>query len=121
MESETVQINFRRPKETEITSGSTDSVFVTFYTPRLEKPGKKVPNHFWLAMQPKTSLYEMIVGVLEVVKYDLGTSKKVVVNFGWPMSSWLDRLSVSTMVYNLTRLPKKFPEFSFNIKFTPKS
>jgi amino acid transporter len=121
MDSKNVNIIFRRPKESDQYEQNKNSVFVTFYTPRLEKPDAKVPNHFWIAIQPRTSLYNMIYGILMSVKVDLGTDKNVSVHIGWPMSSWLDRLSVSTMVYNITRLPKRFPEFSFNLNYIAKS
>ena len=62
-------------------------------------------------MQPRTSLYNMIYGILMTIKSDIGNEKNITVYFGWPMSSWFDRLSISTMIYNITRLPKRFPEF----------
>ena len=42
---------------------------------------------------------------------------KVVVHFGWPMSSWLDRLAVGVMVFNLMRLPRMFPQFEFDMHY----
>jgi hypothetical protein len=62
----------------------------------------------------------MILGILKIIQYELGYEKKVTVHFGWPMSSWLDRLSISTMIYNITRLPKRFPEFSFVMNYSRK-
>ncbi len=120
IQSENVNLVFRRPKEQEIIEDNKNSVYVTFYTPRLEKPESHIPNQFWIAMQPRTSLYIMILSILKTVQYELGTVKKVSIHFGWPMSSWIDRLSISTMIYNITRLPKKFPEFSFNLNYTGK-
>jgi amino acid transporter len=120
MESKNVNIVFRRPKEHELIDDNKNSVYVTFYTPRLEKPQSIFLNHFWIAMQPRTSLYNMIYGILMTVNYDIGSVKNVTVHFGWPMSSWLDRLSISTMIYNITRLPKRFPEFSFVMNYSRK-
>ncbi len=120
IQSENVNLVFRRPKEQEIIEDNKNSVYVTFYTPRLEKPESRIPNQFWIAMQPRTSLYIMILGILKTVQYELGTVKNVSIHFGWPMSSWIDRLSISTMIYNITRLPKKFPEFSFNLNYAGK-
>jgi len=120
IQSENVNLVFRRPKEQEIIEDNKNSVYVTFYTPRLEKPESRIPNQFWIAMQPRTSLYIMILGILKTVQYELGSVKKVSIHFGWPMSSWIDRLSISTMIYNITRLPKKFPEFSFNLSYSGK-
>jgi len=42
------------------------------------------------------------------------------VHFGWPMSSWLDRLSIGVMVFNLMRLPRVFPKFQFVINYLPR-
>ncbi len=117
MAGDSVNIIFRRPREKEALSEGKNSIFVTFYTPRLEKPGEKLPNQYWIAMQPRTSFYNMIRSLLETVKYEIGGEKKISIHFGWPMSSWLDRLSVSTMIYNITRLPKKFPEFTFSMNY----
>ena len=71
-------------------------------------------------MQSRTSLYNMIYGILMTIKSDIGTEKNITVYFGWPMSSWFDRLSISTMIYNITRLPKRFPEFSFIMNYSAK-
>jgi amino acid transporter len=118
MATNNVNVAFRRPKEHELIEDNQNSVYVTFYTPRLEKPESMLPNHFWIAMQPRTSLFMMILSILKIIQYELGTEKKVTVHFGWPMSSWLDRLSISTMIYNITRLPKRFPEFSFVMNYS---
>jgi len=121
MESKEINLVFRRPKESDLIEDNKNSVYITVYSPRLEKPNVEFPNHFWIATQPRTSLYNMILAILEIIRYELGSVKKVNVHFGWPMSSWIDRLSISTMIYNITRLPKKFPEFSFNMNYTRKS
>jgi hypothetical protein len=121
MAGESVNIIFRRPREKESAIEDKNSIFVTFYTPRLEKPGEKLSNQYWIAMQPRTSFYNMIRSLLETIKYEIGDMKKVSIQFGWPMSSWLDRLSVSTMIYNITRLPKKFPEFTFSMNYFGKN
>jgi amino acid transporter len=118
MAGNNVNVAFRRPKEHELIEDNQNTVYVTFYTPRLEKPESILPNHFWIAMQPRTSLFMMILSILKIIQYELGTEKKVTVHFGWPMSSWLDRLSISTMIYNITRLPKRFPEFSFVMNYS---
>jgi amino acid transporter len=117
IESKDVNIVFQRPKESDAKYGDPNTVYVTFYTPRLEKPETKIPNQFWIAIQPRASLYNMIYGILMAIKSDIGTEKNITVYFGWPMSSWFDRLSISTMIYNITRLPKRFPEFSFIMNY----
>ncbi len=121
MEAENVNVVFRRPKEADLIEDNKNTVYVTFYSPRLEKPERlKNANQIWIAYQPRTNLYQMIYGILTTIRYDLGNLKKVTVHFGWPMSSLMDRLSVSTMIYNVTSLPKKFPEFSFQLSYSGK-
>jgi amino acid transporter len=121
MSGENVNLIFRRPREMDSYIEDKNSIFVTFYTPRLEKPGEKLSNQYWIAIQPRTSFYNMVRSLLETLKYEIGDMKKISVQFGWPMSSWLDRLSISTMVYNITRLPKRFPEFSFTMNYFGKN
>jgi hypothetical protein len=53
-----------------------------------------------------------------VVEYEMG-DRTIVVHFGWPMSSWLDRISVGVMVYNLMKIPRLFPRFYFDIQYNP--
>ena len=50
------------------------------------------------------------------VEYELA-DRQVVVHFGWPLSSWLDRFAVGVMVFNLMRLPRLFPQFEFDIRY----
>ena len=57
-----------------------------------------------------------MVSLLKVVEYEL-PDRRVVVHFGWPLSSWLDRLAVGVMVFNLMRLPRMFPQFEFDIQY----
>jgi hypothetical protein len=33
------------------------------------------------------------------------------------LSSWLDRLAIGVMVFNLMTLPRKFPQFNFEIGY----
>jgi hypothetical protein len=41
------------------------------------------------------------------------------VHFGWPTSSWLDRMAVGVFVANLMRLPKAYPKLRFSIDHAP--
>jgi hypothetical protein len=54
--------------------------------------------------------------LLYVIKYEI-PHKHVVVRFGWPLSSWLDRLSTGFMVFSIMKLPTMFPEFTFHIEY----
>jgi hypothetical protein len=61
-----------------------------------------------------------MVSLLRVVEYELA-GWEIKVHIGWPMSSWLDRLSIGVMVFNLVRLPRLFPQFNFEIRYNRKS
>ena len=87
-----------------------------FIPPGLEViPPKIAPNHFRFPLT-KISLYHRIVAILKVVEYEMG-DRRVVVHFGWPLSSWLERLSIGVMVFNLMKLPRLFPDFEFDIHY----
>ena len=58
-----------------------------------------------------------MVGLLKVIEYELA-DRRVVIHFGWPLSSWLDRMSIGVMVFNIMRLPRKFPRFDFHIDYS---
>ena len=62
---------------------------------------------------------DMIYGITESLDYDLATDKEIHFHFGWPLSSWLDRLSMGIFSYRLMRLPKKFPRFYYHINYAP--
>jgi len=115
-QSERVHILFRRPNEKDFQSIGSDSIYISFYTPRLEEPESTVANHFWLSIQKRTGLFEMIYGLLETLQYEVEPEKKITVHFGWPSSSWIDRISIGFMIFKLMRLPKRFPKFDFVIE-----
>ncbi|MCX5830988.1 MAG: amino acid permease [Deltaproteobacteria bacterium] len=116
-EEEEVHLFFRRSQETDRAHLKNNEVYITFYSPRVGGlPPKVAPNHFRLPLT-KISLYHRIVAVLRVVEYEMG-DRRVVVHFGWPMSSWLDRMSTGVMVYNLLQLPRYFPNFNFDIQYS---
>ena len=116
-EEEEVHLFFRRSEETDRAHLKNNEVYITFYSPRVGGlPPKVAPNHFRLPLT-KISLYHRIVAVLKVVEYEMG-DRQVVVHFGWPMSSWLDRMSTGVMVYNLLQLPRQFPDFNFDIQYS---
>jgi hypothetical protein len=55
------------------------------------------------------------VALLALVEEELG-ERDVTVHFGWPTSSWLDRMAVGVFVANLMRLPLVFRRLSFSIE-----
>jgi hypothetical protein len=92
-----------------------NEAYITFYSPRAGIPPKTAPNHYRFPLT-KISLYHRMVSLLKVVEYELA-DRRVVVHFGWPLSSWWDRLAIGVMVFNLMRLPRIFPQFEFDIKY----
>jgi hypothetical protein len=109
-----VHIIFRRPRE-EALAHSMHEAWVTFYNPRQGAPRKLAPNHFRFATSKRT-LYQHVVGLLKVIEYEL-VDRRVIIHFGWPMSSWLDRMAIGVMVFNMMRLPRRFPRFDFHIDY----
>jgi len=63
------------------------------------------------------NLFDMIYALLKTVEYELPSEKEIHIHFGWPLSSWLDRMSIGVMIYNIIHLPKKFPNFTFHIDY----
>ena len=92
-----------------------NEAYITFFSPRAGIPPKTAANHYRFPLT-KISLYHRMVSLLKVVEYELA-DRRVVVHFGWPLSSWWDRLAVGVMVFNLMRLPRLFPQFEFDIKY----
>jgi amino acid transporter len=116
-----VNIYFKRPTEDDELLKNPHNIFVSFYHPRLEIPDNmQRPNLFWLSLQERMDLYDMIYGFLETIQYDLPPEKKLTIHFGWPLSSWIDRLSTGFKVYKIMKLPKQFPNYKFVIEYIPK-
>jgi amino acid transporter len=115
-EAQEVHLFFRRSEEPGAAPKDNEA-YITFYSPRAGIPSKTAPNQFRFPLT-KISLYHRMLSLLKVVKYELA-DRRVVVHFGWPMSSWWDRMAVSVMVFNLMRLPRLFPDFKFDIRYHP--
>jgi amino acid transporter len=113
-----VNICFQRPREQGVLNLQENKVFVTFFNPRRGAPQKLAPNHFRFP-HANRSVYQHIVGLLKVVEYEL-TGRNITIKFGWPLSSWIDRLSIGVMVFNIMRLPRIFPNFKFQINYSGK-
>ncbi len=110
-----LQVIFRRPQESALEQVATNEAYISFYTPRMGAPHKLAPHHFRFPHSRAGLFYDM-VGLLRVLAYEL-PDRKITVQFGWPMSSWLDRLAVGVMVFNLMRLPRMFPQFDFDMHY----
>lgn len=111
---DTLDIYFKRPKETG-ENPAPNIAFVSFYSPRTGIPPRLAPRHFRFAASGQT-LFDSITELLYVLKYEL-PDKHVTLHFGWPQSSWIDRLSTGVMVFSIMKLPKMFPEFHFVIEY----
>ena len=109
-----VHLYFRRTEE-ETHKSRDNAVFITFFSPRAGIPPKAAPNHFRFPLGG-FGIYNSIVAMLRVVAYELA-DRQVFVHLGWPMSSWLDRLAIGIMVFNLMRLPRLFPKFQFHMSY----
>jgi hypothetical protein len=116
---ENVHIYFRRPQETSVEDKSMTTVFISLYSPRQGIPEKLAPNHYRFANHGQT-LYDGMVEILYALDYEL-PDKKITIHFGWPLSSWIDRISIGVMVFSIMRLPKVFPRFNFVIEYFGKS
>lgn len=105
---------FRRPGEHEVATRDAGSVFVTFFDTRGAIPAKLAPNHYRFPIQGGT-VTRSIAALLALIDEELG-GRQVTAHFGWPTSSWLDRMSTGVFVANLLRLPKLFPRIDFAIE-----
>jgi len=111
---ETLDIYFKRPMEGG-DSREPAVAFVSFYSPRAGIPQRVASNHYRFANSGQ-KLFDSITELLYVLKYEL-PHKHITLHFGWPLSSWLDRLSTGVMVFSIMKLPKMFPEFTFVIEY----
>ncbi len=115
-----VHIYFRRSEESGEAAIKDNEAYITFYSPRVGGiPTRVTPHHFRFAIT-KVSLFQRIVNLLKIVEYELA-DRRVFVHFGWPLSSWWDRMAIGVMVFNLMRLPKLFPKFDFDIRYITKA
>jgi amino acid transporter len=114
-DSPEIHLYFRRSEESDYPAIKNNEAYITFFSPRAGIPPKTAVNHYRFHLT-KVSLYHRMLSLLKVVEYELA-DRQVVVHFGWPLSSWWDRLAVGVMVFNLMRLPRLFPQFEFDIRY----
>ncbi|MDO8520160.1 MAG: APC family permease [Deltaproteobacteria bacterium] len=112
--SENVNVYFKRPFDTPQEKMYGVPVFVTFYSPRQDIPPRAGDNHFRIPFK-RASVLKNIEAILNLLAYEL-KGKNITVHFGWPTSSWFDRLSTGVMVFQFIRLPRKFPQINFKIE-----
>ncbi len=109
---------FKRPGEADLT-GDMATVYVTFFSVRQAIPPKLGPAHFRFPIQGG-SVYRSINALLELIVEELD-GRDVTIHFGWPTSSWLDRVATGVFVANLMRLPLIFKTLRFAIESTPQA
>jgi len=116
-----IHIFFYRPREEtfSMVSPKENEVYVTFFSPRKGIPTKLAHNHFRFTLG-KQGLIHHLTSLLKLIEYEM-PQQKITVHFGWPLSSWLDRLSIGVMVFNLMRIPRRFPQFNFTIDYQSRS
>jgi hypothetical protein len=112
-----LHVYFRRPGEHEAMHQQEGAVFATFFSTRQGIPPKAAPNHYRFPIQGG-SLHRSIAATLALLQEELD-GREVHVHFGWPTSSWLDRMAVGVFVANLMRLPKAYPKLRFSIDYGP--
>ena len=108
-----VDVYFRRPGEPDAVDARPGSVTVTFFSPRQPIPERQAPNHYRFPIQ-QGGVYRSIAALLALLEEELG-GRQVTTHFGWPTSSWLDRMATGVFVWNLLRLPRLFPQLGFQI------
>jgi len=114
-----LHVFFRRPGEVAMADHRPGCAFVTFFQVREGIPEKMASDHYRFPIQPG-GVYRSIVALLALLKEELD-GRDVTLHFGWPTSSWLDRMAVGVFVANLMRLPKVFPDLRFSIDYVPPS
>jgi amino acid transporter len=110
-----IHVLFRRPREESLAEAKQNEAYVTFYNPRRGVPQKMASNHFRIVLIKRT-LNQEITALLNVMEFEFPESR-IHVHFGWPLSSWVDRLSIGVMVFNIMRLPRTFERMNFSIEY----
>jgi amino acid transporter len=111
-----LDVYFRRPGEIGTPNPSANAAFITLFSPREPIPEKVAPNHYRFPIHGG-SVYRSITAILALLQEEL-EGREVHVHFGWPTSSWLDRMAMGVFVANLMRLPKAYPRLDFSIDYT---
>ncbi len=111
---EHVNLYFKRPFDSAQDKTYGISLFVTFYSPRQKLPSRISPNHFRIPFK-RASIFNNIAAILDLLIYEI-PNKNITVHFGWPTSSWFDRLSTGVMVFQFMKFPRLFPKINFKIE-----
>ncbi len=112
-----LDVHFRRPQEASPLSHT--AAYVSFYSARAGASAKMGPNHFRFPDAGETVQSKM-EEVIQLLKYEY-PERRFRFHFGWPLSSWFDRMAIGVMVYAIMKLPKLYPEYDFIIEYSSKS
>ena len=77
-------------------------------------PPRAAPNHYRFPIQGG-SVFASIRSILALLEEEFG-GRDITVHFGWPTSSWLDRMATGVFVANLLQLPRRYPALEFAIE-----
>ncbi|HEV7733223.1 MAG TPA: amino acid permease [Candidatus Binatia bacterium] len=110
-----LHVHFRRPGELDLEDCGPCQVWVTFFSPREELPERHGAAHYRFPIQ-QSSVFRSMEAILALLNEELD-GRTVTVHFGWPTSSWLDRMATGVFVANILRLPQHFPRLRYAIEF----
>ncbi len=114
-----IDIYFRRPSES-VATIKESSIYITLFLARQRRAPKKLfPQHFILPVNTFWGIGSSIENLLEEILNETNR-KNIRVHFGWPLSSWIERMSTGVMVYKILKLPKKIPYWEFVIEYFPR-
>lgn len=111
-----VHLNFKRSKEDKERGANNNNIYISFYNPRIETPLRDGDDHYFIRVPRKVDVFGMIEALLSIIDYEVPKDTKIHVHFGWPLSSWYDRLSTGVLVYRIINLPRLFPRFLFHLE-----
>ncbi|PMP93026.1 MAG: amino acid transporter [Hydrogenobaculum sp.] len=111
-----IHIYFRRPSENVHEIGE-NMIYITFFFLRQKRPPKKLfKSHFILPVNAFWGIGYSSKKLLEDINNQY-PDKIFNIHFGWPLSSWFERIFTGVMVYNILQMPKQFPNWNFFIEY----
>ena len=115
-EDKPIHIFFRRPSENVQEIGD-NMIYITFFFLRQKRPPKKLfKSHFILPVNAFWGIGYSTKKLLEAINEQY-PNKTFTIHFGWPLSSWFERIFTGVMVYNILQMPKQFPNWNFIIEY----
>ncbi|PTQ54213.1 MAG: Amino acid permease [Hydrogenibacillus schlegelii] len=111
-----LDVRFARPREYVPADGR--EVVITLSPLRLRPPKRRGPGHFILSYSNLWGTVQEMEAILAKIRAAF-PDRPLVVHFGWPLSSWWDRLSMGFVVHRLLMLPKRFRDVEFHIDYLP--